>query len=207
MELNSMILFLKKYRIKILLVGILSAIVGIALFFLLPVKYYSSGSIFVKREIYPYATDHFTYEGYYGQQAAMSYTNSVIGLIKSEDITARSLIQIGEVVNEKNLRKYMQKIKAVKTGPQVITIITKGNTLSDAQSLWGAVSTSIISTMQKINSQNDPYVGLIKVSDEPITKESFKNIYVSTTVGFLLGCLLAMVIFSIKNYLTSHKRK
>ncbi len=195
-----------KANIKMLLVfSLLSGGLGAAAYFFLPTKYYASGSIFVKRVIYPYSETHFTYEGYYGQQAAVSYTNSVIGLIESEDIHAQALQKIGISVTEKSLRVVDRKIKTIKSGPQIINLVTKEKSPEKTEELWSAVADSTLETAEALKTGGDPYINVAKVSDRPIVKEGYRNLPLFSFLGIGLGLLFSTSVLSVKNYF--HKKK
>ena len=185
---------------------ILAGLIGVAGYFLLPKKYYASGSLFIRRSIYPYSETHFTYEGYYGQQAAMSYANSIIALIESEDIRATALNELKVEVDEASLRKYEKKIKTVKSGPQLIELIVKEKSPEKATELWESVANSTIITMSNISRQNDPFVGLIRISSQPVIKGSYRNMAVCVVLGASLG-LLASTGFLVLNSYFPLKRK
>jgi len=207
MELKEIINFFKSNLRMVVFSTILAGLLGVATYFLLPTKYCASGSLFIRRSTYPYSENHFTYEGYYGQQAAMSYTNSIIALIESEDIRAVALKSLEIKINEATLRKYEKKIKTVKSGPQLVGLVVKEKSPEKAEELWRAVADSTISTMNGISRQNDPFVGLIKISAEPIVKESYKNMAVCALVGAGLGLLVSTGCLVLKNYFPKRRKK
>lgn len=207
MELKEMISFGKK-NIKILVASIiLMGAIGALAYYFLPVKHYATGSLFIRRSIYPYSEGHFTYEGYYGQQAAMSYANSVIGLIESEDIRAQTLTALEIPVNEETLRKYERKIRTVKSGPQLIGLVVKENGPQEAEKLWQAVADSTINTMNGISRVNDPFVGVVKISENPIIREGYRNPVICVLVGMGFGLVLAVSYLALFNYFKSNKKK
>ncbi len=207
MELKEMISFGKKY-IKILVASmVLMGIMGALAYYFLPLKHYATGSLFIRRSIYPYSESHFTYEGYYGQQAAMSYANSVIGLIESEDIRAQVLNTLEIPVNEKTFRKYERKIRTIKSGPQLIGLVVKESDPQEAEKLWQAVADSTINTMNGISRVNDPFVGVIKISEDPIVREGYRNPVIYVLVGMGFGLMLSVSYLALFNYFKSNKKK
>ncbi len=207
MELKEIIKFFKDGWKIVLASTIIAGLLGVAVYFLLPAKYYATGSLFVRRSIYPYSENHFTYEGYYGQQAAMSYANSVIALIESEDIRAIALQNLKVEVNETTLRKYDKKIRTVKAGPQLVGLVVKEKSEEDAKNLWNAMADSTIGIMNGISRQNDPFVGVLKISSEPIVKESYRNLVLDILVGAGLGLLISTGLLVTKNYCPKFRKK
>jgi capsular polysaccharide biosynthesis protein len=198
MELKELFAFFNKSIRLIFISTILFGLLSIAVYYFYPVKYYASGGLFITRTIYPYQNTHFTYEGYYGQQAAIFYTNSIIGLIESEDIGAQALGAVDQPVTEMTLRELSKKIKTEKSGPQLVTLIVKGKTQEGAITLWQALAQTTINTMRKINTEGDPFVGVAKVSETPIVKESYRNLPVFILVGMGMGCLLSVSLLAVK---------
>ncbi|MFC1722241.1 hypothetical protein ACFL0C_01185 [Patescibacteria group bacterium] len=207
MELKELIKFII-IRIKLIfLTGVVFGLAGGILNYFLPTKHYATGTLFIRRTIYPYAEDHFTYEGYYSQQAAMFYTNSIIGLIESEDIRSQALTSMNIEVNEKNLRIYDKKIRTAKNGPQLVTLITKEKTSEDAENLWKAMADSTINTMNTINQRGDPFMSIAKVTEKPVLKESFRDPSVFIFVGFSFGTLFSIFYLSFINYFKRPTKK
>ncbi len=207
MDLKELLITIKKERILVFILTILFAFVGLAANYLLPPWFYASGSLFVKRAVYPYAEDHFTYEGYYGQQAAIEYTNSIISLIESEDVRAATLQKLGADINEKNLRTYDKKIKTTKAGPQVITVTTRGKTREDAEALWKSVTDSTLASVTKISSANDPFIGITKISEKPVLKENYTDPSVFSVTGMLIGFALSTLVLAVKSYFSDLKKQ
>jgi len=207
MELKEIISFGKK-NIKVLLASmVFMGTIGVLAYYFLPLKHYATGSLFIRRSIYPYSENHFTYEGYYGQQAAMFYANSVIGLIESEDIRAQVLNTLEVPVNEKTLRKYERKVRTIKSGPQLIGLVVKEESPQKAEELWQAVADSTINTMNNISRVNDPFVGVIKVSENPVVREGYRDLAVYVLVGIGLGLILPVSYLALFNYFKSSKKK
>lgn len=207
MELIQIFNFYVKNIKWILVTAFVGGVIGLGLNHFLPTKYYATGSLYVRRAVYPYAEDHFTYEGYYGQQAALSHTNSVIGLIESEDIRAKTLTDLSVPVTEKSLRQYDKKIKTAKNGPQIITLITKELTAESAIALWTALADNTITIMENINQRGDPLLNVVKVSELPIVKKSFREAWVFATVGTLLGIFFSSAVITTSGYLRNGKTK
>jgi len=207
MELKEILKFIKKNLRLLLLFMFLFGAAGVLAYYFLPTKHYATGSLFIRRSIYPYSENHFTYEGFYGQQAAMFYSNSVVGLIESEDIRAQVLTSLSIPVNEKTLRQYENKIRTIKSGPQLIGLVTKGDSPQQAEELWNAVADSTIGTMNSISRINDPFVGIIKVSEKPILKESFRDLPIFALAGIGLGFILPVGGLALISYLKSTKKK
>lgn len=206
MELKEIFNFYKSNFKVILGTTILAGLLGVAGYFLLPRKYYASGSLFIRRSIYPFSENHFTYEGYYGQQAAQAYTNSIMALIESEDIMSYALKNMNIEVNEASLRKYGKKIKVVKDGPQLIGLVVKEKSEEEATNLWEAITNTSAATMNNLSRQNDPFVGVVRIAEKPIVKTGYRSIPVCVVVGMSMGFLLSTGVMVLINYIPVKKR-
>lgn len=221
MSLQDFIEFTKKYKYGILSVGVLFALFGAILYFLIPNNYVASGSLFVTRSIdMPNSEDvgvqalaqkedfaDFKYEGYYAQQNAVSYTATLLGLIESDEVKKDVLDELGVSVNNNSLRRFGRAVSAKKKAPQLIQVKVKAGTPEDAVNRWKVLIANVTSLSQKLNDKGDPSVVVMSVSDEPVVKESFNNLYVNISVGFLFGVLIGYFVFAIYDNFPSVSKK
>lgn len=203
MELKEIIKFYRKNLKFVVISSLLLACLGVLAYFYLPLKYQAAGSVFVKRVVYPYSEDHFTYEGYYGQQAAVSYTDSVIGLIKSVDVQSKALTKLGMKISEESLRQLDKKTRISKSGPQIVTIFIKDKQPLRAGEVWQALVDSTIETANQLKSGGDPYMNVSKVSTEPIVKEGYKSLPIYCLAGLVLGFFFSTFFLAVKTYLSN----
>lgn len=207
MELKEIVQFYENNLRPVIISLIFTTLLGALAYFYLPVRYQAIGSLFVKRVVYPFSEDHFTYEGYYGQQAAVSYTDSVIGLIKSIDVQAAALKKLALPVDDKNLRQLEKMTRITKSGPQVVTVYVKENSPEKAAQTWRALTEATITTAEQLKSGGDPYMNVAKVSQEPVVKEGYRNLPVFSLIGLALGFLLSSFILAIKTYFSKNSDK
>ena len=199
MELKDITKILKKYKRKIAF----SAFIGFgfgALLTLLPPKYISSGSLYVKRGIDP-SLEYFTYEGYYAQQTALSYTNSIVAILESPDIKKKVLELMNLPVNERNIRELNRMIKVKKTGPQVIIVTVKNKNYDTSIGIWDKTVNSLVGMTTDMNKNGDENLGVSLVSKQPVVKRSYKSFYLFSIAGSLIALTLSLFFISIKEYL------
>lgn len=201
MELKRLIkIFLKN---NVLLAGsvIVGIILGAAIYYL-PHKYSATGSFFVTRSTEPNTSEFFTYEGYYGQQTALSYTNTVIALLGSPDIRKTALSNLGIPVNEKTLRTFGRNIQTKKAGPQLITMTIRNENPEQALNLWNETSKVLILTAADINQNGDPNLHISTLLDKPVIKEPYRPLPIYITGGIFFSILAASIFISLKEYLS-----
>lgn len=168
-------------------------------FYFLPSKYVASGSFFVNRRI-SIEKDLFTYEGYYGQQTALSYTNSVLSLMESVDLKKMVLESNKLPLTGKNLNILSRSINVKKTGPQVIYLVVKGKTYEEAKKLWNSVSNVTLATIYEINKNGDENLSISLVSPQPLVGLPYKSVYLYVTAGILISFIVTSLYICVKEY-------
>ena len=199
MELRDVIRKIRKYRYSFAYSIVIGAIVGIGLYFL-PPRYISSGSFYIKRSISA-EKNYFTYEGYYGQQTALAYTNSVVALAESLDLKKLVLEKMKVDVNEESLRKLSRMIRVRKTGPQIISITVKTDSYVESKNIWEKLSEVLLSKTYEINKDGDPNLMVVKVSDQPVVKQTYRSMYLFPLAGSFISLTLFSFFICIKGYL------
>ena len=198
MELKDILKKVRKYKIFLVLFAIAGFSAG-ALFYNIPPKYISSGSFYIKRGVNP-EKEYFTYEGYYAQQTALAYTNSVVALIESPDIKKKVLEEMKIPVNEENLRKLNRVVRVKKTGPQIILVTVKDENYDTSTKMWGKLAESLISKTNEINKNGDESLSISLVSEQPLVRETYKSFYLFALVGSVIGLSLSTFFICVKEY-------
>ncbi len=205
MELKEIINTVSKYLKLITAIALIGGLVGTALYYALPKKYYASGSLVIFRTIENGEGRYFTYEGYYGQQTAQAFTNTVAGLLESLEIKRIALEEKDMPVNEQTIRKVSRMIRIKKASPQIITVITTGYTSDEALQLWNSVADNTIGKANEINKTGDPNLQIAKI-DRPVVKEQFSNLWINTLTGISLGLVGGIILSFFINYLKDQKK-
>ena len=182
-------------HIGILLACILAGILA----YYLPEKYIATGTLLVQRAPET-ATDYFTYEGFYSQQTAQLFTNTVVGLLESVDIRAKAMENIGIPVNEVSLKRTGKYIKVNKTGPQLIALTVKGNTPTAAENMWNALSSEILSKISQLNSSGDSNLKIVQVYQTPLLSKQYKSMAINIMAGVLFAGAISLLYVSFKYY-------
>lgn len=198
MEIKDVYKKLIRHRTNLMLSLLAGALLGI-IFYFLPSKYVASGSLFVNRKIGA-ENSFFTYEGYYGQQTALSYTNSILSLIESVDVKKMVLESNKMPLNSKNMNMLNRIVSVKKTGPQVIYLTVKGKTYEEAKRLWNSVSNVTVAAAYEINRNGDEKLSISPISPQPLVGLPYKSIYLYGVVGVLISFTLASFFICLKEY-------
>ena len=199
MELRNLIKKLNAHRLLLLAFFFVGGVLG-ATYFSLPGNYTATGSLFVKRAVDLTRFNYFAYEGYYGQQTALSYTNTLVAMMESIDLRKNSLDRLGIQVNEQSLIKYSRQIKVKKAGPQLITLTVKDRDFVNAQTLWNAVADSTIEISRNVNQTGDPFLNISKISEEPVIKPQYKPLWLCLPIGMMFGFVAGVFLVTVKEY-------
>ena len=200
MELKDYIVLLSRSIKKLILSALLFAVLGGLLFYYLPERYVASGAFFVSREVETPTSEVFNYEGYYAQQAALSYAKTFAAIIQSIPARQKALSLMNKSVNEPNLRN-LKRDTTVKTEANLVTLSVTATTQSEAANKWGALSTSALELTTTISGAADPKLKVVSVSATPVIHATFRNLYVNVFVGLMLGLLVGMFLISFFDYL------
>ena len=204
MELKEIIRFLLNNTKIVIGFGLFFAFLGAGVYFAPPGRYLAEGSFYVHRQVEIGVEEHFTYEGYYGQQAALSYTNTVIWLFEDASIKKQTLEDLNIPADEKNLRKINKQVRTKKPAPQLVNLTVKGATPVEAEGLWTALSDNTLQTAQTLNAEGDPLLRITAVGD-PVVRKIYENILINTALGLILGLIAGTAIAALVQYRKEEK--
>lgn len=201
MELAELLIQLKRNFKLLIITSVICGLFGILLYFAIPQHYVASGSFYISRKMDSIDSGFFSYEGYYGQQTALSYTSTVLGLFESTDIKSQALKSLNIEVNNNTLRKLKRDMSVKKLAPQVVFVSVKATSESYAGELFQAVADATINTSNDLNIAGDAHLQIKQVSKPPVVSNEFRNIYVNMLIGLGLGFILGLVLASLKKHL------
>jgi capsular polysaccharide biosynthesis protein len=227
MNLKELTSAIKSHKKLLLICSLLGLMAGLLVYFW-PNTYTATGSIFVKRsveesikqyqiieptvnntttesDINKLSERYFQYEGYYAQQVAISFTNTLASLSESVDIRKKALESLNLKVDVKNLRKYGRLIRAKKMAPQLVSLTTKGNSEFEARELWNAVTEALINDVKRLNNNGDPAISISPISSEPTVTSSYKSLTLFSLVGALLGLTGGLTLVLLTKDLVQNK--
>jgi len=198
MEIKHIFKKMERYK-KLLGISFVAGIfIGVAAYFF-PSKYIATGSLFINRSVNK-ETAYFTYEGYYGQQTAAAYTNSVLALMDSLDIK-KIILETNQIpLTSANIKALNKLISIKKPGPQVISVTIKGRTYDEAQRLWISMANATVGVTSELNKKGDPNLSVSLVSTQPLVRLPYKSIYLFIAGGVLTSLLAACFAICIKEY-------
>jgi len=177
MDLKEVLEFLKKIYKNLLAFFAVGVFLGILVFSILPKKYISSGILFVGRTVTE-TQEFYSYSGYYDQQVALSFTNTVRGFLEDKNLHAQILKKLGAEATEKNIRAIDRKIRV------------RSKSRRETEEIWETLVDETVKTMEVLNAKADSKLFIEKTNTTVLSRELMQNPFVFGGVGglFLMGC-------------------
>lgn len=200
-ELKDYLFLFQKHARLILGGALIIAVVTVALSYFLPPYYEASASLYVARKIEDEGEEYFTYEGFYAQQTAERYTETVVGLLTSEDVVRQALRKVGKSDDSKSVKNVLRKVKARRIAPQLVSLKVRWGSVGEAQDLWKALSGSTIEATTALNRAGDEQLSISPLETEPLVKDKKPLLWLNGLIGFLGGMVVFTAISSLVEYL------
>lgn len=200
MELKEILKKLNKRKKEIIILTLCGGIFGIAATFI-PGKYRAEGYYFIGRVADKPSSEFFTYEGYYAQQTAQSYTNTAIAVLESENIKSAVLEDLKLPVTDSNIRKLSRSYKVYKRGPQVVSLVAADYNNEKTLRIYSSISERFLEAGEKIINESDENIKVLPLSEEPVVKREQRPLPNYLAGGLLIGLALALLKFSFKEYI------
>jgi capsular polysaccharide biosynthesis protein len=200
MELKKCLTVISRYKIILVISIFVGALFG-GIYYLLPNHFTATGLLYVRRSIDSSMFKYFSYEGFYAQQTAQSYTNTVFALLGSVNIRSAALKKMGIADTEANLFRYGMMIKSKKVGPQIINLTITGKTSKEAGDLWNAVGETITESVKSSNNLGgDPNLSVVKMGDSPVVRIQYKPLWACLPVGSVVLFTFTLLLISAREY-------
>lgn len=201
MELKELTQFIKQNLKAMSAISMVSMILGIAVYLVIPARFIASGSLFISRQVETSPDKYFSYEGYYSQQTAQSYAGTFIALLESTDVKSKALELTGKSADATTLQKLSKIMQVKKDGPQLVNLTVTNWDKDETEKTWKALANSALEFSINLNKNSDPFLHVSIVDNAPIVRTEYKNIFINIVVGYGIGMLLSGVILALRKYL------
>lgn len=204
MEFKELLEILKGYCLFLLLSTIIFAVVALVVSLQIPPLHTAQVTLYIKRDAQPASEEFYNYDGYYAQQAAERYTDTVAGLLRTKGMLQDSLYEIDAPVSQELLRAVQKKVEIKKTAPQLVQILAakRFNYKEDWQprELVTAMAENIVRREDELNQDGDEAFSIEILNDEPIVESREPIVWLNTLVAALLGMFLSFFLFCFREY-------
>ena len=205
MELKELLEILNKHRLFSLGSAVVFAGVALIGSMQIPALHKAQMTLYIKREAQPANEEFYNYDGYYAQQAAERYTDTVAGLLRTKDTLQKSLQDIGAPADQRTLRDIQKKLEVEKTAPQLVQIKASKRLNYDEgwqpAELVKALATNTVEREDALNKNGDAAFSVDLLNPEPITEVRDPVVWLNAVVGAMLGLLFSFFLVSFRLYL------
>lgn len=197
MDLLQILFFYKKYWLVILITSLIFATVFGVLTTQLKPWYEASTSIFIGREAQASSGNFYNYDGYYSQQAAERFTDTVVALLKNKDVIRMAGSKSGFGESATDVDKILSFLKVKKQAPQVLTIIFTYSNKDKSISFIENLSTEVTKRTGLLNEKGDKLLALNVVESKPFVEEKSFSPLVIFALVFALTLFIDSVVLSV----------
>lgn len=195
--------YVKIIRKSLPLLVILAAGFGGLVFFVsqnLPTTYTASLTLYVKRQATEASADYYTFDGYYSQQAAEKFTETVVGFLKSKDILLASAKLADLPTDQQGLEQLEGSIKIKQVAPQLVSLKVEQRDGWAAKKFCAALAQATTERINLLNQTGDKAISVDLLNPEPLVEKNEPKIILNSLVGVLTGILLAFLFVFLKEY-------
>lgn len=195
--------FLRPFlKYKVLVLVFLAVSVGLGYLYTnsLPVKYRASTTVLLFNEPEAPTKNYFTYEGFYAQKAAQEYTDTVVGLLRSDVVLSAVQEKVFREENDSDRGDLRQLLKVEKHAPQLMQVSV---TWEDSQQARKIVEAVVASGREKLIEDHGKQSGLsmIALLERPLVEEVETSLILNLLVAGGLGFIFAVGLIWIREYL------
>lgn len=184
-----------KIATRLVTFSLFVGLAGAGISTILPNQYTAKGLLVVTRKADEPNKEVFTYEGYYAEQTATSYTPTFLAILQSPN----NLASADSSIDAKKLARLVKKAK--RDGTQAIVLSVKGETPQDAVNLWEKVADSAIQTHTKLQISADPLLTVTKTPNSPITLKTYPKWLTVFGASFAFSVVIMASMLIIARYL------
>ncbi len=203
MELKELVATVRKHTKLISSIVLVTGILGVALHFIVPTAYYAEGTFYVSGFSQPSTTEYFAYDGYYAQQSAQSYTQTLAALFESVTLHSAVLDQLAIPVTENALRAFSKRLSVRIQSPQLVRVIYKSNSPDVASAHWQTLADVVTAKSTLLNDQGVSQLAVVPVHDYPVVKRGYSSVYLAFAIGAGLGLVAVTIWITLKEYYAS----
>lgn len=201
MELAKLLQSVKNNLLLLLLLGVVTAAIAGGIANSIKPTYTAGLTVYVQKPVENPSSGEYTYDGYYAQQAAEAYTDTVVGLLESQSIISKAAERLNRT-SAKDLEAYTRAVTVEKSAPLLISLKATTESADEASTL---VKEVFIAAKGQIDQQtsNGKYVVAL-VDEVPLVQQNRLPVALVALVGAMLGMTLGIAGLFLKEYLKEH---
>lgn len=206
MELIEYIRHLYRFKMWLLAGIIIGGLVGAVFANSAKDQYQASTSLLIQRKADQPNSQYFTYEGFYAQQTAASYADTVIKLLVTDEIIAEAARLAGYEKTPQQISALKSFIVVKKDAPQLISVRITQPTYDLANKLAAGLSQSIKQRTVDLNQYGDSSLSIEQVESEPLVRLARPSVLIYSAAGALVGLVLAIMASAVWAFIRAQRR-
>ena len=204
MTLAQIVQTLKKSQVSLLGVSFVISVVVFVVLLKLPSQYAASTSLYIHNTTVADPAS-FSYDGYYAQLAAEGYTDTVVGLFETPELsqTIESAFLQGTYTDTPKITSLDVK----KIAPQIVSVVYTSSDENLSLDMVTVASESVISLVSMLNEKDALKFSAQPLSDIPDIKVVTYSPLLFSIVFFLLVLIGGGLLVLINEYLRGNEQK
>lgn len=166
----------------------------------IPTAFRASLNLYVSRQTQVTSDKFYTFDGYYSQQAAERYTQTVAAFLKSDETLRASAQGLGFPASEAQLKNLRAAVRVREEAPQLVSLSVTRSNSEDATNLARAVARTVIEKLTRLNRSGDSSLTIDLVETAPLLEVLTPQPVLNALVAFCLGIFLALLAVSLRFY-------
>jgi len=170
-EFWQVIRFYKKYLLSLLLLSLVISLAAGLAATRLPPSFEATQSIFVRREIQSPSESFYSYDGYYSQQAAERFTDTVVGFLKNKETVRKAAKNSGFGASTEEASRLASALRIKRVAPQLVTVSFSAGRKERAVSLVDNLTKEVGSLSASLNAKGDKFLVLSPIEPTPFVED------------------------------------
>ena len=198
MALTTLLQKLRENSLALLTTSLIVGLVGILVARSLNPSYTAHLTVYVQKPIETPGTQTYTYDGYYAQQSAEAYTDTVVGLSESRSVISRAVETLGGETGT-DLKRFTDAVEVEKTAPQLVTL----SVTLEAPDKSAAFIQALFLEVQKQVREQEKEIGFSAdlVDEAPLVTANKVPVTLIGVVAALLTAAVGVSIIFLREYL------
>lgn len=197
------IVFKKLWSFRYLILGG-SLVFTVAAYFIslsLPINYRTTLNLYVNRRIQEPSDKYYTFDGYYSQQAAERYTQTVVGFLQSRDVLKAAAETATLPTDEVFLKQLSKSVRIREEAPQLISLMVTREKAEESEKLSLSLAKSAIEKLTALNQAGDRALAIEQVSAKPSAEVIKPLPLLNGFIGLLTGLIFFSLLAGFYGYL------
>lgn len=178
--------------------AVVGLVAGVGYSLAQPKVWEASTTLYVHRTAPTTLSNVYDYDGYYAQQAAQQYTDTVVGLLKTKDLASRAAQIATDSATPESI---LEGLRVRKAAPQLVALSVVRPTEEQAKVELIALAQATAERSAALNDQYGRTYKVEMVTGQPLVSEASANLPLNALIGLVVGGALGFGLALALEYL------